>query len=229
VEEEDKKLRAARLSPGRSNVRGFIPTGQYPSAVAFAGGRLFVGNGKGTGFVNSSLVVDNSGRAPNTPNESFPAGRGRGGRQGGQYSVSLVAGNLSAIPEPGERELARYTQAVMRNNGLVGPQRAQLFDGRAPIKHVIYVIKENRTYDQVFGDVAASGDGTRADGDPSLAIFGASDGASSNMPASARLPAFDAMRLGLRAEVEGEEMEASARKGDDARRVARMKHRRATD
>src|SRR4030095_10353081 len=44
-----------------------------------------------------------------------------------------------------------------------------------PIKHVIYVIKENRTYDQVFGDVKQSGDGKPADGDPSLAIFGAGD------------------------------------------------------
>ncbi|MDT7690300.1 MAG: hypothetical protein QOE46_3059 [Acidobacteriota bacterium] len=177
VEEEDKKERAARSTPGRSTVRGFIPVGQYPSAVAVEGGTVFVGNGKGTGFSNSSLVVDNSGRAPNAPNDRFPAGTGRGGRQGGQYSVALVAGNLSALPEPGERELARYTQAVMRNNGLVGAPRAQLFDGRSPIKHVIYVIKENRTYDQVFGDVATSGDGTPADGDATLAIFGASDAA----------------------------------------------------
>ncbi len=86
-------------------MRGFLPTGQYPSAIAFAGGTVFVGNGKGTGFVNSSIVVDNSGRAPNAPNERFPAGsyKGRGG-QGGQYSVSLVAGNLSAVREPTERD-----------------------------------------------------------------------------------------------------------------------------
>ena len=163
----------------RSTVQGFIPTGQYPSALAVAGGTLFVGNGKGTGFANSSTVVDNSGRAPNAPNERFPAGTGRGGGQGGQYSVSLVAGNLAAVPEPSERELARHTQAVMRNNGLVGAERRELFGGRSPIKHVIYVIKENRTYDQVFGDLAASGDGTRADGDPSLAIFGAGEAARS--------------------------------------------------
>src|SRR5689334_10752523 len=61
----------------------------------------------------------------------------------------------------------------MRNNGLLGPRNARLFPGRSPIKHVIYVIKENRTYDQVFGDVEKSGDGTKADGDPLLAIFGA--------------------------------------------------------
>ncbi len=97
--------------------------------------------------------------------------------RGGQYSVSLVAGNIAAVHEPGERVLARYTQQVMRNNGLVGAERREPFGGRSPIKHVVYVIKENRTYDQVFGDVAASGDGARADGDPSLAIFGAGEAA----------------------------------------------------
>ncbi|PYS99929.1 MAG: hypothetical protein DMF65_09180 [Acidobacteria bacterium] len=163
--------------PTRSTVRGFIPTGQYPSAVAVAGGVVYIGNGKGTGLENSSVVVNNSGRAPNLPNDRFHAGTGRGGGQGGQYSASLIVGNISAVAEPGERELARYTLAVMRNDGLVGAERKQLFAGRSPIKHVIYIIKENRTYDQVFGDVEHSGDGTRADGDPSLAIFGAGDAA----------------------------------------------------
>jgi YVTN family beta-propeller protein len=173
AEERANPSSRGRPPQGRSTVRGFIPVGQYPSAIAVAGGSIFVGNGKGTGFANSSMVVDNSGRAPNLPNAGFPAGTGRGGGQGGQYSVSLVAGNLSAVNEPGARELASYTQSVMRNNGLVGAERGPLFGGHSPIRHVIYVIKENRTYDQVFGDLAASGDGTRADGDPSLAIFGA--------------------------------------------------------
>ncbi|HET8782996.1 MAG TPA: bifunctional YncE family protein/alkaline phosphatase family protein, partial [Pyrinomonadaceae bacterium] len=160
----------------RSTVRGFIPTGQYPSAVAVVGKTIFVGNGKGTGLENSSVVVNNSGRVPNAPNDRFPKGTGTR-RQGGQYSASLVIGNISAIDEPDDPALARYTQQVMRNNGLLGAARTRLFAGRSPIKHVIYIIKENRTYDQVFGDVAASGDGTKADGDPSLAIFGGGDAA----------------------------------------------------
>ncbi|MFL6256784.1 MAG: hypothetical protein ACJ74T_17400, partial [Pyrinomonadaceae bacterium] len=98
-------------------------------------------------------------------------------KYGGQYSVPLVAGNLSFVPEPTERELVRYTQSVMRNNNLIGAERRELFGGRSPIKHVIYVIKENRTYDQLFGDLNASGDGTRADGDASIAIFGAGEAA----------------------------------------------------
>jgi YVTN family beta-propeller protein len=160
----------------RSTVRGFIPTGQYPSALAVVGKTIFVGNGKGTGVENSSSVVNNSGRVPNAPNEQYPPGS-TGRRYGGQYSVSLVVGNISAVNAPDDPALARYTQQVMRNNGLLGPERARLFAGRSPIKHVIYIIKENRTYDQVFGDVAASGDGTKADGAGSLAIFGAGSAA----------------------------------------------------
>jgi YVTN family beta-propeller protein len=164
----------------RSSVRGFIPTGQYPAAIAVAGQTIFVGNGKGTGLENSSLVVNNSGRVPNTANERFPTGSGRGAGQGGQYSAALVIGNISAVNVPEDPELAAYTQQVMRNNGLLGSPQSKLFPGRSPFKHVIYVIKENRTYDQVFGDLPASGDGTKADGDPSLAIFGA--GASASRP-----------------------------------------------
>lgn len=169
---EEREEREGR----RSVVRGFIPTGQYPSAVAVANGTLFVGNGKGTGFVNSSMVVDNSGRAPNLPTPRFPLGTGHN-NHGGQYSVSLVNGNLTSLPEPTERQLVRHTQSVMRNNNLVGAERRALFGGRSPIRHVIYVIKENRTYDQVFGDLKTSGDGTRADGDDALAIFGAGSAA----------------------------------------------------
>ncbi|HKG60919.1 MAG TPA: bifunctional YncE family protein/alkaline phosphatase family protein [Pyrinomonadaceae bacterium] len=165
------------LAPARSRVKGFIPTGQYPSALALVGQTLFIGNGKGTGVQNSSLIVDNSGRAPNAPNERFPAGSGRAGGQGGQYSAAIVVGNISAVNLSNDPALARYTQQVMRNNGLLGERQSRLFPARSPIKHVIYVIKENRTYDQILGDLKQSGDGTKADGDPSLAIFGAGDAA----------------------------------------------------
>ncbi len=173
VVELSGKARGEDWGDERSKVRGFIPTGQYPSAVAVVGQTIFIGNGKGTGVQNSSMVVDNSGRAPNAPNERFPAGSGRAGGQGGQYSAAIVVGNISAVNLPDDPALARYTQQVMRNSGLLGQRQTSLFAGRSPIKHVIYIIKENRTYDQVFGDVEKSGDGAKADGDASLAIFGA--------------------------------------------------------
>ena len=177
VELSPKARGEASSREERSTVRGFIPTGQYPSALAVVGLTIFVGNGKGTGVQNSSVVVDNSGRVPNAPNDRFPVGTGLANKQGGQYSASIVIGNISAVNLPDDPALSRYTQQVMRNNALLGPRQTRLFPGRSPIKHVIYVIKENRTYDQVFGDVEKSGDGTKADGDPSLAIFGAGDAA----------------------------------------------------
>jgi YVTN family beta-propeller protein len=161
----------------RSTVRGFIPTGQYPSAVAVANGDLLVGNGKGTGFENSSLVVDNSGRAPDGPNDRFPAGRGGHKGAGGEYDLALIAGNYSLIAPPDASTLADDTNQVLRNDGLLGAKDVPLFAGKSPIHHVIYIIRENRTYDQVFGDVPQAGNGERADGDPTLAIFGGGEAA----------------------------------------------------
>ena len=155
----------------KSKILGFIPTGQYPSAVAVADGKLFVGNGKGTGFEASSMRVNNSGRTPNPPNAAFPPNKEKD-RQGGQYSGSIVSGNISLVPLPDEPALAHYTQQTMQNDGLMDFAPPKLFAGKSPIKHVIYIIKENRTYDQVFGDVKTSGDGQAADGESEFAIFG---------------------------------------------------------
>src|SRR5213082_1527127 len=158
----------------KSKILGFILTGQYPSAVAVADGRLFIGNGKGTGFEPSSMRVSNSGLTPNPPNPAFPANKEKN-RQGGQYSGSIVSGNISMMALPDEPALARYTQQTMQNDGLMDFAPPKLFSGESPIKHVIYIIKENRTYDQVFGDVKMSGDGHAADGEPAFAIFGDGD------------------------------------------------------
>jgi YVTN family beta-propeller protein len=178
-EEEKSSDDDDEKSPQRSQVRGFIPTGQYPSALAVVGGSLFVANGKGSGFENSSLVANDSGRAPNTANDRFPAGTG-GTRQGGEYDVALIAGTISQIAEPGPRTLVNYTSQVMRNDGLIGAPDVHLFAGASPIHHVIYIIRENRTYDEIFGDVEKAGIGQPADGDSALAIFG--DGSAARQP-----------------------------------------------
>jgi len=159
------------ISVSKSKVLGFIPTGQYPSAIAVADGKLFIGNGKGTGFEPSSMRVNNSGRTPNPPNAAFPPNKEKN-RQGGQYSGSIVSGNISVVSLPDVPALAHYTQQTMQNDGLMDFAPPKLFAAASPIKHVIYIIKENRTYDQVFGDVKFSGDGNPADGQPGFAIFG---------------------------------------------------------
>ncbi len=167
---------ANKEGASNSKIWGFIPTGQYPSAVAVADGKLFIGNGKGTGFEPSSMRVNNSGRTPNPPNATFPPNKEKN-RQGGQYSGSIVSGNISMVQLPDEPALARYTQQTMQNDGLMDFAPQKLFADGSPIKHVVYIIKENRTYDQVFGDVKTSGDGHAADGEPGFAIFGGGDAA----------------------------------------------------
>src|SRR5258708_24954847 len=102
----------------KSKVLGFIPTGQYPSAVAFADGKLFVGNGKGTGFEPSSMRVSNSGHTPNPPNAAFPPNKEKN-RQGGQYSGSIVSGNISMVALPDLPQLSRYTQQTLQTDGLM--------------------------------------------------------------------------------------------------------------
>ncbi len=178
-----QKIAAKMVSVPKSKVLGFIPTGQYPSAVAVADGKLFVGNGKGTGFEPSSMRVSNSGFTPNPPNAAFPPNKEKN-RQGGQYSGSIVSGNISVVVLPDLPRLSRYTQQTLQNDGLMGFAPAKLFPGPSPIKHVIYIIKENRTYDQVFGDVKTSGDGHAADGEPGFAIFGG--GATAQRPDGTR-------------------------------------------
>jgi len=170
---------AKRTGTANSKVLGFIPTGQYPSAVFVADEKLFIGNGKGTGFEASSMRVDNSGRTPNPPNAAFPPNKEKN-RQGGEYSGAIVSGNISMVALPDEPALARYTQQTMQNDGLMDFAPLKLFANKSPIKHVIYIIKENRTYDQVFGDVKTSGDGHPADGEPEFAIFG--NGATARRP-----------------------------------------------
>lgn len=171
------RLAANPTARERSKLLGFIPTGKYASAVAVVGNSLFVANGKGTGMENSSQIINDSGLYPNMPNTAFPGGTYN---KRGMYSAVVVSGSISHISVPDEKQLFAYTQTVMRNEGLLGREKRNIFPGgKSPFKHVIYVIRENRTYDQVFGDVTNSGDGKMADGDPSVAIFGAGDSARS--------------------------------------------------
>src|SRR5262249_20876884 len=99
----------AQSGEEKSRLTGFIPPRQYPAASAVVGHNLIVANGKGTGVENSSVIVSNSGRAPNAPNDRFPAGRG----QGGQYSGSPVLGKLGLIRHPYGRRLYRFPAAVL--------------------------------------------------------------------------------------------------------------------
>lgn len=165
------QLAAAPSVRIHSKLLGFIPTGNYASAVSVVGNNLFIANGKGTGVENSSNIVNESGMYPNMPNSLFPGDRYN---KQGMHPDPLVEGNISVVPVPDEKKLYDYTQQAMRNNGLLAAERPSIFPGgKSPFKHVIYIIRENRSYDQVLGDIDKSGDGSKPDGEPSVAIFGA--------------------------------------------------------
>jgi YVTN family beta-propeller protein len=150
-------------TPGSSSVEGFIPVGWYPTNVQFDrdGSRLFVLDGKG-------LLSEANPRGPQ------PGGL----RFDGQYSGAMFQGAISVIPTPTAAMLARMTAKVHEltpytDASVLAPAGAPVaspIPGRvgasSPIKHVFYVIRENRSYDQEFGDIA------RANGDPSLTLFG---------------------------------------------------------
>ena len=138
---------------GAGAVQGLIPTGWYPSAVGFtaAGGRLppriFVANRKSPPGPNPLGCV---------PSVAFYRGQPDACGKDNQYIYQLEKAGLLQFPLPPPRALARLTLQVASNIGLPGAAKRGAADARmaairARINHVIYIIKENRTYDQVLG------------------------------------------------------------------------------
>jgi YVTN family beta-propeller protein len=156
---------------GQDKVKGLIPTAWYPTAIVLSddGKELDVLNAKGLGAgpnVNGPDPYKNPYGPPN------------------QYIASMIMGTLSQIVVPDAAQLAKYTQQVVANNGFnegskvrtAGTPQEHVIPLRAgdstPIKHVIYVIKENRTYDQVLGSLTNADGSQHGNGDPSLNLFG---------------------------------------------------------
>lgn len=151
--------------PVASILKGLIPTGWYPGAICMSNDnkKLFVANIKGVGSLSFQRPADKAPRA----------------EEKGRNSHDHL-GSVSIIDVPDDAQLAKYTQIVNDNNRLayslagLGKPRPEATDRPVPdrhgepsvIKHVIYVIKENRTYDQVFGDMK------EGNGDPNLVMYG---------------------------------------------------------
>jgi YVTN family beta-propeller protein len=159
--------------PGAGTSKGFIPVGWYPTAVQVIRNKIWVANGKGF----SSMAN------PGGPNPM--ARRQEVNYQGGdlkkaqpvQYIAGLFKGTMSIITEPNEKELGDYSAQVYQNTpytkageletgGETGNPVPMKVGDKSPIKYVFYFIKENRTYDQVLGDVS------EGNGDTSLVLFG---------------------------------------------------------
>jgi YVTN family beta-propeller protein len=134
---------------------GAIPTGWYPTAVAVdrARGVLYVADGKG------------ESSHPNPRLTPYPMAMGGGGPN--QYIANQLVGSIRRIAIPDDAALGRGLADVRALAQHEGVPPSTIVRTGGPIRHIVYVIKENRSYDQVLGDVVG------ADGDPQLALFGA--------------------------------------------------------
>ena len=158
---------------GASRSMGFIPVGWYPTNVRVVGKKVFVTNGKGF----SSLANPN-GPNPIEKKQKVRFQQGDAAKPAAvQYIGGLFKGTMSIFEEPAEQALGLYSKAVYANSpytkekelnasGEKGNPIPMKVGDPSPIKHVFYIVKENRTYDQVLGDVAGG------NGDTSLVLFG---------------------------------------------------------
>jgi DNA-binding beta-propeller fold protein YncE len=133
---------------------GFIPTDWYPSALAIQGDNLLIATAKGQ---STGPNIGQGKTSYEVAHKKHP------------YIPTLLRGSIARLNIPSTLgKLDQLTQTVEHDNLLHNdPGTIQFASGKNPIKHVIYVIKENRTYDQILGDLKV------ADGDPSLTMYGA--------------------------------------------------------
>ena len=161
-------------NPGSSRSFGFIPTGWYPTCVRVVGNSLLVTNGKGFESIANPYGPQPDNKKIKTPYQKEITSIAN---QPVQYIGSLFKGSLSFIPMPTINELEKYSKQVYKNTpynknkealaaGEFGNPIPQKVGAASPIKYVFYVIKENRTYDQVLGDMK------EGNGDSSLCLFG---------------------------------------------------------
>lgn len=160
-------------TPGKSKSKGFIPVGWYPTNIKVVGRKIYVTNGKGL-----SSAANPYGPNPASTGQVVLRHAGDSTRpQKVQYIAGLFRGTLSIIDEPSPTQLSVYSQAVYRNTpytkekelnaeGEAGNPVPMRVGDKSPIKHVFYIIKENRTYDQVLSDVPGG------NGDTTLLLFG---------------------------------------------------------
>jgi DNA-binding beta-propeller fold protein YncE len=146
---------------GSARVLGFVPTGRYPSALSLSGdgGVLMVATAKGMRPFSNVTEAQASTKGQGNDQSPVPY----------TYNPFLLQGHLSFVKAPSARELARYTSESQSNrpvHRLSAQDQRLLATLRKNIRHVLYVIKENRTYDQVLGDIKAG------NGDPRLVMYG---------------------------------------------------------
>ncbi len=159
--------------PAPHHVTGLIPTGWYPHALTLSadGRTLYIVNGKSDPGPNPLHLSGSTAFARGLGGQN-PKALAAAARAANQYILQREHAGLLALPVPDASTLSRLTATVARNDryttSLPAEARRIMAFLHARIRHVIYIVKENRTFDQILGDV-----GNGADADPALAMFGA--------------------------------------------------------
>jgi DNA-binding beta-propeller fold protein YncE len=163
---DPRKLTPAAAKQGMVEPIGFIPTEWMPMSMAVvatspAHDKLFLATakGKGTGPNNFAQRVPEGTPEPKAKRDFT-------------YIGTLLYGSLAAI-DPATIDLKASTAEVLQSNRMKAADEKIAFAGGGDrIHHIVYIIKENRTYDQIFGDLNEKGRPV-GNGDPSLAMYGA--------------------------------------------------------
>ncbi len=158
---------------GAYKVRGLIPTAYEPHDVTFSadGKAMYIINGKSATGPNPGHLASATDKITAYTYPGGNAAAAAAARASNQYQFQLERASLVSAPVPQPAELQQLTKTVAENNfyssKAAGEDRKVMEFLRAHIKHVIYIVKENRTFDQVLGDL-----GNGSSGDSSLTQFG---------------------------------------------------------
>ena len=156
-----------------STAKGYIPVGWFPTSVKIVGNTIYVANGKGFTSMANPYGPSPAEKRQAVKYQSDDSTKPKEV----QYIGGLFKGTLSIIPVPDAGSMAIYSKQVYSNTpyskkaeleskGEVGNPIPMKVGSPSPIKHVFYIVKENRTYDQVLGDMP------EGNGDTSLVLFG---------------------------------------------------------
>jgi len=153
-------LHTATKTTARVIATGFIPTEWYPTALAVDGNHLYVATGKGKGTGPNAAPQAKAPNPPHHPIRRLDMPR--------TYIATMLHGSLATIElDQAKSHLSELTRQVLEGNLMDAAQkRIEFRGGGDKIHHVIYIIRENRTYDQLLGDLGVG------DGDPSLTMYG---------------------------------------------------------
>lgn len=163
---DTRMLTAKTVKQGMVEPVGFIPTEWMPMSMAFlpssSGGKLYVATAKGKGTGPNGTPARQTKETKHTRQQPFT------------YIGTLIYGSLASLDVAEiDKNLPQWTLVVLESNRMKAAKEKITFAGGAQdrIKHVIYILKENRTYDQIFGDLKKDGKPI-GNGDPSLTMYG---------------------------------------------------------